>query len=186
MNKGVAGFLCLAAGGIVGFLVANKVLKDNYEQLVQDEVDSVKKAFKELAPNLTTDIAQKPKEPDTDERKEYASYAVKLGYISEEEAQKPIRGIHVIPPEEFGDLDEYDKVSLTYYADGTLADEKDRPMSAEDISETVGRDAVTHFGEYEDDSVFVRNDNLKADYEILADKRTYAELLKEKPYLVHM
>ena len=52
--------------------------------------------------------------------------------------------------------------------------------------ESVGKESLTHFGEYEDDSVFVRNDNLKADYEILADKRTYAELLKEKPYLVHM
>lgn len=186
MNKGLTGFLCLAAGGVIGFVVANKVLKDNYEQLVQDEVDSVKKAFKDLAPNLMGDIFKKQEEPDKDERKEYASYASKLGYISEEEAEKPILGIRVIPPEEFGDLDEYDKVSLTYYADGTLADEKDRPMSSEDISETVGRDAVTHFGEYEDDSVFVRNDNLRVDYEILADKRTYKELLQEKPYLIHM
>ena len=51
--------------------------------------------------------------------------------------------------------------------------------------ETIGKDSLTHFGEYEDDSVFVRNDRLKADYEILMDQRTYAEVLQEKPYLKH-
>lgn len=35
------------------------------------------------------------------------------------------------------------------------------------------------------DSVFVRNDRLKADYEILADPRSYADVLREKPYLIN-
>ena len=40
----------------------------------------------------------------------------------------------------------------------------------------------SHFGEYEDDSIFVRNDRLKCDLEILFDRRTYAEVLAKEPY----
>ena len=45
----------------------------------------------------------------------------------------------------------------------------------DDIEETVGIDSLTHFGEYEDDSVFVRNDERKCDYEILLDDRDYED-----------
>ncbi len=45
----------------------------------------------------------------------------------------------------------------------------------DDIEETVGIDSLTHFGEYEDDSVFVRNDERKCDYEILLDHRDYED-----------
>ena len=89
----------------------------------------------------------------------------------------------IISPDEFGDQDGYDKVSLTYYSDGTVTDDDDRAMNENEVEETIGKDSLTHFGEYEDDSVFVRNDRLKADYEILMDQRTYAEVLQEKPYL---
>lgn len=89
----------------------------------------------------------------------------------------------MISPDAFGDQDGYDEISLTYYADGTVADDSDRAMSEDEIEETIGKDSLTHFGEYEDDSVFVRNDRLKADYEILMDPRPYADVLREKPYL---
>lgn len=34
---------------------------------------------------------------------------------------------------------------------------------------------LNHFGEYEKDSVFVRSDPKRCDYEILRDLRSYAE-----------
>ena len=88
---------------------------------------------------------------------------------------------YVVPPEEFGEFEDYAKISLTYYADHILADENDEMV--EDIEDTVGFESLTHFGEYEDDSVFVRNDRLKCDYEILKDLRRYADILEDKPYL---
>ena len=56
-------------------------------------------------------------------------------------------------------------------------------MSEDEIEETIGKSSLTRFGEYEPDSVFVRNDRLKCDYEILLDERSYAEILQDKPYL---
>ena len=83
---------------------------------------------------------------------------------------------YVISPDEFGELDDYDLISLTYYADEVLADDIDEIV--EDVDDVVGLDSLTHFGEYEPDSVFVRNDRLKADYEILLDERTYPEAIQ--------
>lgn len=177
MNKGVFGFLTFAAGGAAGFFVANKLMKQKYEQLVQDEIDSVKAAFRKDHP-----LPEKKSKPTEKERKEYSQHIAKLGY-TEEKKPSPKQEPHVISPDEFGDQDDYDEISLTYYADGTVTDDNDRAMSEDEIEETIGKDSLTHFGEYEDDSVFVRNDRLKADYEILMDQRSYADILREKPYL---
>lgn len=85
---------------------------------------------------------------------------------------------YVISPEEFDELDGYTPISLTYFADGILADE--HGVIVDDVEEIVG-DALEHFGEYEDDSVFVRNDAKRCDYEILRDEREYAEFRKTLP-----
>ena len=87
---------------------------------------------------------------------------------------------YVIAPEEFGEIDDYGTCSLTYYADEVLADELDEMV--ENIDDAVGIESLSHFGEYEDDSVFVRNDRLMCDYEILLDTRRYTDILKAKPY----
>lgn len=36
-----------------------------------------------------------------------------------------------------------------------------------------------HFGEYEEDAVFVRNDAKKCDYEILKDLRRFCDVLED-------
>ncbi len=41
---------------------------------------------------------------------------------------------------------------------------------------------MEHFGEYEDDSVFVRNEENMCDYEILLDQRNFSELTGAEPF----
>lgn len=48
------------------------------------------------------------------------------------------------------------------------------------MEEIVG-DGLEHFGEYEEDSVFMRNDAKRCDYEILRDLRTFAEFKRTLP-----
>ena len=85
---------------------------------------------------------------------------------------------YVISPEEYGERDDYDLYSYTYYADKVLADEYNEPI--EDVDSIIGLESLKHFGEYGDDSVYVRNDELKADYEILLDDEKY-EVLFPRP-----
>ena len=80
---------------------------------------------------------------------------------------------YVISPDEFSENEDYETESLTYYSDGILADDRDNII---DIDMVVGRESLNHFGEYEDDSVFVRNEELKTDYEILLDTRRYSDI----------
>lgn len=87
---------------------------------------------------------------------------------------------YVISPEEFGEFEDYERISLSYYADQILADEDDEKV--EDVDNVVGLESLAHFGEFEDDSVFVRNDRLKCDYEILLDQRTYSDVIKQRPH----
>ena len=84
---------------------------------------------------------------------------------------------YIITPEDFGEYG-YSTVSLTYYADDVLTYEDDDEL-IDNRDEIVGDDAVNHFGEYEDDSVFVRNDAKKCDYEILYDQRNYHDIYPE-------
>lgn len=181
MNKGIVGFMSFTIGGALGYMAANKLMRDKYEQLVQDEISSVKAAFRMEHP---LPIKSEPqKKPTQAERRKYSQLSNNLGY-TEKKNPEPLQAPYVISPDDYGEAEGYDEVSLTYYADGTVTDDNDRAMSEDEIEETIGKDSLTHFGEYEDDSVFVRNDRLKADYEILMDQRTYADILRERPYLV--
>lgn len=80
---------------------------------------------------------------------------------------------YVISPYDFGELDNWHSIELTYYADDILEDGEYNIVN--DRDELIGPKALLTFGEYEDDSVFVRNERLRTDFQILKDPRTYDE-----------
>lgn len=177
MNKGFIAILSFAAGAAAGYFTAKKILEDHYAQLAQEEIDSVKERIRSWGKDIEEKNPPEKKTVKVElDRDTYVHYARDLGYTEEPEPAKLIKP-HVISPDEFGELPEYDKISLTYYADGVVARDNYKVMSDDEIEETIGRESLTHFGEYEDDSVFVRNDDLKADYEILLDEKKYSEYL---------
>ena len=68
----------------------------------------------------------------------------------------------------------YDKITLLYYEDdGTLATESDNMI--EDIDVAIGDSSLDHFGEYEEDAVYVRNDRLSTDYEVLLQHGSFGD-----------
>ena len=181
-------------GTASGATVAWYLLKDKYETLAQEEIDSVKEVFarreqKMKDETVKRNVAEGIKDSDRTkpDLKEYAEQLKKNGYTRYSDLSADDEGVsdkqtkpYVIPPEQFGDDESYDQISLTYYADGVLADENDEVI--DDVEETVGIESLNHFGEYEDDSVFVRNDARKCDYEILLDQRTYSEVVEDMPH----
>lgn len=190
MNDTLSKVFIFAAGAAVGAAVTWKILKTKYEQIAQEEIDSVKEMYQQRN-------SYEPKEcicPDTTDddsagSEAYTNTLASLGYTNystgsaKEETSKEVTDMqttnpYVISPEEFGEEDEYAIVSLTYYADGVLTDEMDEPI--DDIDMFVGRDSLTRFGEYEDDSVFVRNDKFKCYYEILLDSRKFSDLYQSE------
>lgn len=189
------------AGAAIGVVAGFKLSETKYQAKIQEEIASVKEAFRnrkvdisKFAPkeSKVDEVSKKVfKKPEQEVRKvPYATMYKDPSKQSEEERVivetkigEAKKGPYVISPDEFGEDQEYEQISLIYYADNTLADDEDMVMDEEEIERTVGMDSLTRFGEYEPDSVFVRNDELKTEYEILLDQRPYFEVLKEKPYL---
>lgn len=87
----------------------------------------------------------------------------------------------IIPPDEYGLNGDYDAMTFTYFRDGVLVDDGGDPLSTEDAAMLLGDDALSHFGEYEDNSVYVKNDVHAAYYEIIRIDRDYSEYAKSKP-----
>lgn len=191
-------FAMFMAGATVGAAGAWLYLKRYYEQIAQEEIDSVKAAFAERKdftinkqPGEDVEINKKKADmaklkPDLVDyaaklqEQGYTNYSAKSEKNNKEEENLPVsEKPYIISPEEYGDFDDYTKLSLTYYSDGTLADDEDEII--DNIDETVGSDFAEHFGDYEDDSVFIRNDRLKCDYEILRDNRSYTDVTGVDP-----
>lgn len=89
---------------------------------------------------------------------------------------------YVITPMDFADpLKKISKdVTLKYYNDGAIVGENGKPLSMEELDRLVGREALLHFGEYEEDSVCVRNEGLDTDFQILMTGINWAEARKQK------
>lgn len=186
--------LWFAAGVAVGAVATNHFFKTKYERLYQEDVESVKRAFstpqqsEPVEGDTESDIDDVlTNDPTPEEVEAYNEIITAQGYSSEpivpdDSIGKEVEGVrrpYVISPAEFDTEDDYGVYSLTYYADGVLTDEQDNPI--EDVDDMVGRDSLNHFGEYEDDSVHVRNERLQCDFEILRDLRNYSDVFRNGP-----
>lgn len=188
-------------GGAVWYLT-----KEKYAKIAEDEINSVKEAYARREQKNNTqrtdippdegvvqvraatgkvqdkgDITEFARRVQGDNR--YTNYSTtsvpeKPAGLQEDSGGEGVKAPYVISPEDFNELEGFTPVSLTYFADGVLADE--RGIIVENPEELIG-DGLQHFGEYEDDSVFVRNELLKCDYEILRDLGTYEEFRKTLP-----
>ena len=188
MNSTFRNLFIFVVGAGVGSMVTWKLVKTKYEEIANEEIRSVKERFKNREMGIkdvddagNEEDVNEDASPDNNEMEDYNRILNENGYRNyatksekkedEEEMSEP----YVISPDEF-DENDYETETLTYYADGVLTDEYDNII--EDVEGTVGSESLNHFGEYEDDSVFVRNDERETDYEILLDARKYSEIYR--------
>lgn len=201
MKSKITNVLMFAAGAAIGSAVTWKIVKTKYDRIIQEEIDSVKEAFIDRADDIQVsdednsedeeeesprpsrkidwskleDILDDDDEVEFTEAEKNEYEEIASNYSSEkggaEDMNDTAKPPYVISPFDFGELDDYHQVELTYYSDGILEDEDYHIV--DDVEELIGRDSLTTFGEYEDDSVFVRNERLSTDFQILKDYRTY-------------
>ena len=188
MNNRTSLAMAFMVGTAMGACSSWYFLKKKYERIAQEEIDSVKNVYGKREISVPNETAE-AKPSGTVEKPGIAEYAAilrKEGYHHnygefltkpEEKKEEQVERPYVISPGEFGEFDEYEKISLIYYSDGVLADEDNELV--DDVDDIVGEDSLNHFGEYEEDTVFVRNDRLKCDYEILADERNFSDLYQK-------
>lgn len=186
-NGSASNIFAFSLGVAAGSFIAWRLLKEKYERIAKEEIDSVKEVFSRRVSTTDDDVeVQDIVADDISEEDEYQTrldeleYCERPGNVINTKEERVVDGKpYVISPEEFGEKD-YECVSLTYYADGTLTDSSDEPI--EDVDDVIGSESLSHFGEYEDDSVFVRNDEMEKDFEILYDSRRYSDVIRRGPY----
>ena len=129
MSK-ATGFVMFVLGAAVGSVVTWQYTRKKYEQIAQEEIDSVKEIFSRR--ESATDVEIISPEPQTakigkpEEKPDITEYAARLerdGYINysnvgaeqkkEEQETMEIKP-YVISPEEFGEFEDYERISLSY------------------------------------------------------------------------
>lgn len=199
MNNGLKFVLTFSIGVVTGSIVTWKLLDKRYKRLLLDELQHEKEVYLQQKRALDGYVEEDEDEEDDSEPipavteadiRDYHNKVGTLGYTNYSScygggnnaaSEKATNRPYVISPDEFDELDDYEAISLTYYeGDGVLTDDMDCPV--ENVDDVVGYDSLRHFGEYEEDSVFVRNDEMKADYEILLDVRKYSDVVSINPH----
>lgn len=194
MNSKVAFIIGSVVGVGIGVAGTYSYFKDKYEKLAEEDFNSRRVFDEDKKDESVEPVVEKTADSRTVDKPSIAAYSAilqKEGYVNysdmQDKKQKQEIAVdrpYVIQPSDFGEFDDYEKISLTYTADGVLLDDMNEIV--DDIEETVGEDSLEHFGEYEDDSVYVRNDAKKCDYEILLDQRNYQEIFETHPHRTEM
>ena len=177
MNK----VIIFVLGATAGSLITWKFLEKKYKDIADDEIEAVREYYKSKDKvieeiNRVDQITYRT--DNVQNETDYNKVVNSLGYVGEDDVVVVDQGEesiapYVISPDEFGEAQGYETKSWTYYSDFVLADENDEIVV--DIESTIG-DGLEHFGEYEDDSVYIRNDNYECDYEILKHEKTFSEI----------
>lgn len=228
MNNTFKGIIIFALGAATGAFVANKLLEQKYEEILQEDIESVRAVAKrrlakyegteeeeeneECTTGSLNDISsldiQPPKEPsrnaynqvkssyglskkplkevvkeieeedesEDDESEAYVEY-VKPKKLSNDGKMSYHDRPYVIGYDAFSDEDvPHDKITLYYYVeDNTLCDENEEIII--DVDDIIGEDSLDSFDDIDDDenSIFVRNEKLHVDYEILRLNESYQQ-----------
>lgn len=187
-------------GAVCGSLLTWKYVERKYKKIADEEIESVVERFNErnrkekedqeknIEENISEEISDDmplidvytgkriiPGKEDFD----YAKKVTDLGYhkyddeyqITVAPGQDEVEP-YLIPPERFGEVEVYETDHWTYYSDFTMINGDGDIVS--DPEHYIG-DALEHFGEYDDNAVYVRNEETSCDYEILRVNETFKE-----------
>ena len=212
MNKNISMVITFVAGIVVGVSATYKIAETKYQNIANEEIESVISSFTHRQPleqidePAKEDITElehqnksqnKPKSSKTI-MTDYKRTIDKVGYDTistdkikpnkknnrkkEEELEKMDKQdtpeIFVISPDEFNTLDGYDTATMYYSSDNYVLDSNYTILSDKEIECMIGHDPAGHFGEYEEDSVFIRNEVRMCDYEILLSMKTAASIME--------
>lgn len=192
MNNAIKNVLLLtggvAIGGGAGYLITKKMLEARFEADLNEQIAEVKEYYKLLRKEGEYSQLIKPTEESVIQPKyedvisEYSGEeseeeeAVMVEPDSDEEERDPNEPYVISVDEYMNDRENYDKNTVTYFeVDDVLVDEREQVIP--DVENTVGIDSLTKFGHNSNDKnvVYVRNERIEADFEVLLDTRSYSE-----------
>lgn len=189
------GFIFLG-GLITGAVMTYFAMKNKCEEYIQNEIKDVKDELHNRHnddKNDVVDVDKTEEVNDTEEVKDTENVENHQEYnelineyapeneveINEIKRENDPRFAHIVTPEDFGSIEGYDYDSLYWHPNNVVTNNTDTEIiDSDELYNLVGMswsEIKSHFGEYEDDTVFVRNNDLKCDYEILRTIEDFEE-----------
>ena len=146
------------------------------DQPSDEPVKHLKNTIKDLK------IQQREEKEYIDYSKQYRSSDVDAKIVKKEEPEFGNLKPYVISPQDFS-ASTYRTETLYYYEDKVLADSDGERIDKP--TKLVGPEALNSFGKYnQDDCVYVRDDELAIDYEIILIHDNYVNHHRTKDYIV--
>ena len=188
-------------GSAAGFALGYFISKNKYLNMAEKEISSVKKVYEKHFMNVnakndndekSTTASDVTTHTEENEKKKYKNYAAAYNGSESKEVTvtnsidrndkpsipKPKKHVtpYVISPDEYRDSP-YEAQTLIWYADKILTDDDGNVIH--NINEVIGPEALSTFGRYEDDAVYVRDDENKIDYEIIWNPKKFSSTRDE-------
>ena len=186
MSK-IKGLLIFAAGAVAGTVAGIGISKRHFEAIAAQEINEVRDYYRKANKELEEQKEEQKEEQENTKKEEvveetieeynniikYGNY-VTTEEIDDEEDDYGDDEPYIIDPSEFGNNGNYATQTCTYFADGVLVDDVDEVI--EDPEKLVGNLHVDIFRDFDATSVYVRNDWMKMDFEILKDDWFWSDL----------
>lgn len=181
--------ILFAAGLIVGGVGTWLVVRKHYEDLANEEIESVKEYYKQDLTERKEHVRRLGKDKaamadsilyrDTVQKTAYSRMSEEDEDMEIEKEQviepipDPLPEPYVIAPEQYiAEARDFDKVTVTWYVrNKALVSEDDELI---EVETSIGEEALEHFEECGDHLVvYVRNERLEIDYEVILDEDDY-------------
>jgi len=187
--------ICFAAGIGAGMLIQKKrdeEVINSYDMALKNELAKRNMTLVSISEGEPEPVDETSETPEYDEPQTFTMHDISdmmnvitsNGYSdADEETDSSLPGIRVISPDDVGSCG-YETGEYMIFTDGRVSNGAYELVPKRQFELAVGPDALTHFGEYEEDSVYIRNDKLKMDIGIFKDLRKYTDVVGKKPHLV--
>ena len=174
MKKYISNVIIFSVGAVLGAGVVEYFIKKNYEDQIQEYSDDLYSKRKKTVPTVSESMAEEIIEEVVDP----AEYEHPVD--DEEEVQRHIPNVHLRKDPYFIDDFEYreecktfDKVSLMLFQDLALIDDSDELLHLETIFGQLTNEVTDMFSL---DTVYVRNESISTDYEVVKSAKLYSEM----------
>lgn len=200
MLKGlIKGTIIFLSGVGVGYIIADTMKEEEYKEKAREEINEVKAIYKEKIAEMSGDVNKETKiidaeiieEDDSEEIEEYKHRAKVYDYAqiyndkakNDEEIKPKVKPLaednyppYVINEDEYGEFDDYDTKNLTYFMEDKKLVDEDIEDVIKDVDSLIGLENLKIFDDFPDcTGIYVRNDDLKIDFEILKDDFSWSE-----------
>ena len=181
-------FLIFMSGLVIGGGVSWVYHKNKYEEIVQEEVESLREHMKNGKDNTKSEEPANDKKNTPMDEEEFNESMEKVEKIittsrydtalgdKEEDITNKYKRPFVVTPDEFASLPGFDTDSFYYHSDDIIANGKYEMLEEDEIVRILGMTTMEikeEFGVNEDDAVYIRNMRLKCDYEILRENEEF-------------